>query len=648
MGEQTRASLEHTLDVNDTAKPVDIAPRAVTGGARVALVNMPWARVDAPSVQCGLLKASLERAGHRVDVHYFNVDCAAALGSPIYAAILRAGTERQSFLGEWLFTAAAFGDDAVPAEEYLDTHKGMMQYFDGLEIGAAELAELHTQTLPAIVKHWLASVDWSDYDVVGFSSTFEQNVASFALAKAIKAEHPVVTTVFGGANFDGEMGQEYARVFPWIDVAVIGEGDITLPALVSALLSGSDLSTLPGLAFRKGGTLMVTGDGPRVRQLDDLPIPEYSEYFAAVDRVGERRLLGTRHPRLLIESARGCWWGQKHHCTFCGLNALGMDFRPKSPERVVEELTWLAERYQVLRIEAVDNIIDHASRQSLCDQLERSGYDFDLFYEVKANMTREDIATLKRAGINRIQPGIESLSTHVLELMRKGTSKLINIRIMKWALYYEVDLSWNILMGFPGETGADYLEQAELMKSLYHLKPPAACAPVWMERFSPYYTEPDAGFTNLKPMPAYRDVYPIPEVDLSKIAYFFDYEVSDVSSAEDREQMMVEVDAWRARWKTGRKPIFKFFKGPGWIRLIDNRLGPVERTTLDGERAAAFEHCSDSYRSIGNVGRHLGEQGYTMSELDVANLLDSFVSRRWAIVEGDRYLTLAMPMARPR
>ncbi len=36
------------------------------------------------------------------------------------------------------------------------------------------------------------------------------------------------------------------------------------------------------------------------------------------------------------ETSRGCWWGQKKHCTFCGLNPLGMNYRAKSPERAVE------------------------------------------------------------------------------------------------------------------------------------------------------------------------------------------------------------------------------------------------------------------------------------------------------------------------
>ena len=42
------------------------------------------------------------------------------------------------------------------------------------------------------------------------------------MAKLIKDLYPNVRIVFGGANFDGEMGLEHFRAFPWIDYVVVG------------------------------------------------------------------------------------------------------------------------------------------------------------------------------------------------------------------------------------------------------------------------------------------------------------------------------------------------------------------------------------------------------------------------------------------
>ena len=61
---------------------------------------------------------------------------------------------------------------------------------------------------------------------------------------------------------------------------------------------------------------------------------------------------------------------------------------------------------------------------------------------------------------------------------------------MKWAMYYGVEVNWNILIGFPGEIDEDYHQQIQLIKLLFHLPPPECVGDLWLERFSPYYTRP--------------------------------------------------------------------------------------------------------------------------------------------------------------
>ena len=41
-------------------------------------------------------------------------------------------------------------------------------------------------------------------------------------------------------------------------------------------------------------------------------------------------------PQIPLETSRGCWWGMKHHCIFCGLNGKQMAFQDKSPDRVAQ------------------------------------------------------------------------------------------------------------------------------------------------------------------------------------------------------------------------------------------------------------------------------------------------------------------------
>jgi len=64
---------------------------------------------------------------------------------------------------------------------------------------------------------------------------------------------------------------------------------------------------------------------------------------------------------------------------------------------------------------------------------------------------------LARAWVDRIQPGIESLSTRILGLMNKGCTSIQSVHLLREALARGIDVVWNFLIGVPGEKLADYL-----------------------------------------------------------------------------------------------------------------------------------------------------------------------------------------------
>ena len=483
------------------------------------------------------------------------------------------------------------------------------------------------------------------YSVVGFTSTFEQNVAALALARRIKEEHPAVLTVFGGANFDGDMGPEFTRVFPFIDYAVSGEGDDVLPALVARIGRGESGAGLPGVTARSGDGLL-TGPPPRqVAVMDALPDPDFDDYFTTLFRLGRERVLGDAPPRLLFESSRGCWWGQKHHCTFCGLNNLGMAFRSKSPQRVLDELGRLSARYSISNFDAVDNIIDMHYLDQVCAPIVEQRLDYTIFYEVKANLTRAQLKSLGRAGIRRIQPGIESLNTHVLSLMRKGTTMLHNVRLLKWASYYGIDVGWNILTGFPGEVPEDYAAQERLLPLLTFLPPPMGCGPIWLERFSPYFFDPDLAFRERRPQRAYEYLYPVPDLDLSAVAYFFEYEAEDTVGEQGRTRLNELVKAWQQSWLNGARPTLVYRRAPEWIQIVDLRHDDAPAVhALHGVEAAIYEACVDTDRTAERVVREL--QGTAWADVGVrvvADALEKFCAQGLAVQEDGHVLSLALP-----
>ena len=114
---------------------------------------------------------------------------------------------------------------------------------------------------------------WDTVDVVGFTSTFQQNTASIALARRLKQKFPHLVTLFGGANLEGEMGAELVRAIEVIDFAIAGEADAAFPDVLAALADGRDPGAVPGfcgdLHHRK--TSSPTFSATPTRRLASLP-----------------------------------------------------------------------------------------------------------------------------------------------------------------------------------------------------------------------------------------------------------------------------------------------------------------------------------------------------------------------------------------
>ena len=612
---------------------------------RVALVCMPVAAADRPSIQVGLIHALAAQAGFQTDAFYFNLDLAAQLTPRIYDELAK---HRGHMTGEWLFAPAAFGFVPRDAEEaYFRAFPSELRWLDELGLSVSSVAELRREVLPRFIEECVDAVDWGSYGVVGFSSTFQQNVASLALARRIAERWPEVAIVFGGANMEGDMGQEFARAFPFVHYVVSGEGDIVFPELLRNLATGAKVNgASPGLVTRTANGESIGAQARPVANLDNSPTPAYEAFFDRAIRLG---LLPHYKSLWMVpfESSRGCWWGQKHHCTFCGLNGLGMGYRAKSADRVLSELGQLAAQHRITSFLAVDNILDLKYFQKLFAPIQEAKLDYEFFYEVKANLTRTQIQALHRGGVRSIQPGIESLSSHVLHLMRKGCTMLQNVLCLKWCLYYRIHVGWNLIWGFPGETEADYRDELEALKCIGHLEPPMGCSRIWLERFSPYYADRELfPVANVTPEASYRHVYPA-HVNLDKLAYFFDYEMGDTVAPEAHGPTQEYVKKWQESWHSEQRQTLTYRRAADAV-LVDYKWGPERQGTytLFGPLAQIYEFCSEAPHTAAQVAEHLRNVpgGSDIPVDDVRETLDEFCLGHLMLGENGRYLSLAIPL----
>ena len=231
-------------DVSEVLHMIDhlvqvAAPRARRPPVRIALLAMPFYGAERPSIQLGLLKAIAEREGAVCETFHFNLDLAHAIGPEAYRWL---SLHRGRITGEWLFSVAAFGDLIdLDDQPYFDAFpEEIAEIGVVLAGGPAQLSELRHRILPAYIDRCADSVDWSGYDVVGFTSTFQQNV-TFTAHVANASHTPTGSVAFyngsillGSISLTGDSAQ--------LSTANLTAGSHTMKAVISGDLSGRTFS----------------------------------------------------------------------------------------------------------------------------------------------------------------------------------------------------------------------------------------------------------------------------------------------------------------------------------------------------------------------------------------------------------------------
>ena len=595
---------------------------------------MPFGPIEYPSLGLGLLAAHCQRADIHCDTTYLAISFANRIGVKDYMWIAR-GIHYQLFAGEWVFAEALYGPRPEADASYLD----LLAHSSRFDPRHLERLKGIREAVTTFMDDCDDAVDWGYYSIVGFTSIFQQNLASLALAARLKARYPYLTVAFGGANWEAPMGPTLQRRFPFVDLAFSGEADHSWPAVLDARRRGEVPDGIAGVT-RGGADRVASPTTGMVHDLDTLPVPDYQPYF---DQLGAApRLLGVR-PSLLLETARGCWWGERSHCTFCGINGSTMAFRSKSPERAVDEIATLVQRYRTRTFGVVDPILDMRYFRTVLPRLAEADLEAKFCWEVKANLTRRQVAQLAAAGVSAIQPGIESLSDHVLQLMRKGTTAARNIELLKWCAEYGVTPLWNLIYGFPGERFEDYDTLPDLIQALWHLPAPVSTGPISLDRYSPFHSTPEHfGMVHLRPARALRTLYPFDEHIRMNMAYYFDFDYAEDRTAEQFvAPALSAVEQWMA---TKRRGNLWIAEGDGRTVLTDTRqrhgLAPLE-AELAGWRARVLTACERA-QSFGDLAQLPAVRAGGVGQGELAGFLSSMTERRWAVRLGEKWLSVAV------
>jgi ribosomal peptide maturation radical SAM protein 1 len=602
----------------------------------VALVSMPSLSARHPSFQLALLKPILERAG--IPAQQFSLFM--YMGHQFGWRMAETMAEVWPCLvGEWIWSKAAFGEDAnIRDEEYFAAYENLFPTIcENAGCTLEDIRRLRDEAAPRFIDFCVDSVDWARFGLVGFTVVFQQLVGSLALARALKQRFPQLPIIMGGASLEDDIAAEIMKGCPQIDYVHCGDAEISFPQMVERLYSGQTMEGLPGIMWRdSGGTVHYAGRAPNFLDMNQTPLPDFDEYFYARDASGYEQSDCVQELLVPFEAARGCWWGEKNHCTFCGLNRSGMEFRAKDPEKVLEQLEALARRYGQFYFNAIDNIMAPEYVEKLFGRLAAVNSDICIHYEIRPNFSRTQLGKLRRSGLFSVQPGIESLSTNILKIMRKHSTGMRNVELIKWCTYYGINSLYNILCRFPGETEEDYRTQSEVAAMIVHFQPPYAIVKARADRGSPMYTEPNSqSVSGLVPAKCYQYIFP-ESFDLRRISYYFDHQMEDTVKDDVYEDLFGRVGAWQALWRGPNHPYLKYRKSLSTIMIFDGRKSQEQIFRYHGQAAALYEYCAEA-RTPRDIVACFGDGPW------IDDQLKDFVDKNLMLHLDGRYLSLALP-----
>jgi ribosomal peptide maturation radical SAM protein 1 len=532
----------------------------------VKLCVPPYAFTSIPSLGTSILKAGCEARGVSCEIDYASLRFRDLIGDDEY--FLLTSCQEYPFLGELTFVRQAYPELRLDKDYVMDrlacetkhlscksrnTHGYTRSISRSIEVVRSILDHI-----PSFLDETCKQLLHGAPSIIGFSSTFQQTNAVLAISKAIRERAPRTKIVVGGANFDWPMGEAWACHLPHVDAIFSGESDTQFPNYCRDVLNSGNRN------LEQPKVIRCTP----VEDMDSVPTPKYRDYVKA----NASSAYPEPAPKLVFEASRGCWWGAKQHCTFCGLNSNGMTARYKSQKRLSSELAELVGTYSPSWMQAADNILPIKRKLDVPAAIRKSGLGPSYFFEVKANLTESELDELIDCGIMAIQPGIESLSTRTLKEMRKGTTGARNIALLRNCMEAGVYVSWNYLYGFPGEGLSDFNGVIDVIPSIMHLSPPEGFGPIRFDRYSPYHSDPESfGVEEVRPFRHYSDIFPFTQ-EHDEIAYHFR---STKPLGIDAERDFLnhfgeKLQAWIDCWESDGRPFLKMSRIDDHYYLIDD------------------------------------------------------------------------------
>lgn len=306
----------------------------------------------------------------------------------------------------------------------------------------------------------IESIHKKEPKVIGISSVTSTYEKAKEIAQEIKNNFSEKIILVGGHHIT-LFGDEAAKKDGCFDFFVCGEGEITAQELMEFLKAQdydrtkvfsdqSQLKKINGIIFKTDGEIIKTEKRELIPDLNLLPFP--ARHLLKMEKYIPLPIEYKRLPTVHMMISRGC----PFNCTYCSTHAaFGYKIRFRSPEKVIEEIKQVIQKYGARQISFWDDVltINKEWIYRLCDLMVQENLNIIWNCYAHPNTVDDEMLNkMKKAGCFCIWYGIEAGDDSLLKIINKGTTIESVRKAVNLAKNRGIEVRGLFMIGLPGET----------------------------------------------------------------------------------------------------------------------------------------------------------------------------------------------------
>ena len=290
----------------------------------------------------------------------------------------------------------------------------------------------------------------NNVDIVGCGGISGQFIEILPLFEAVRRIAPNVKNIVGGGMITADAETAMRAFGNTVDYGVIGEGEITVPALIETIANGGNPGLVDGIIYPdQNGGFIITKHRKEIQDLDSLPLPDYEgfDYDKYLATNGEWQD-GKKYSPVAIIGGRSC----KYACTFC-FHPSGSRYRQRSLDSIFQEIDYLIAHYDINYIALREELF--ASDVNRVLEFCRRSLNYPIVWSIQLrvdSITLEMVEALSKSKCRYLFLGIESADNRILKSMRKHITVEQVEKALNLCLEYGLDTRSTIILGDEEET----------------------------------------------------------------------------------------------------------------------------------------------------------------------------------------------------